>query len=192
MQTRRGCGHRSGSAGENGLIAFPVHRFIAAPNVRRQRHVADPLDSAATSSVPRNRNWRSPNVPASDDFRLQRASFKNEPFPDTDFPARFDQGLPEIGRQPMNQQDFDFRLEKVPLRGAFAWAFGPHTLALREQPGGNHASVVDDNQLVAPQDFRKLGKLAILVAARTLSRTSIREASRSQQGLLGDELGGSS
>ena len=88
----------------------------------------------------------------------------------------------------MNQQDFDLRLQKTLLCRAFAWAFGAHPLPVREQPRGNHSSVVDNDELVASQDFRELRKLMIFVAARDSVDNQHPRGFPIRQRLLGDQL----
>ncbi len=71
MQPRRRCRHRSAFARKYRLISFPIRRPIRTLDIRRQRHVPQPLDRRVNVLIAEKPYGPLPALAVSHDFRRE-------------------------------------------------------------------------------------------------------------------------
>lgn len=155
VQAGGGCRHRAGCRRVDGLIPLAIVAGVRPLDVRRQRDVADRVDRrldrrAGCRAQP---NDAPPEEAALDHFTLQRGAFPLEPDlrAGAQLLSRVHQRVPQLaGRIAVH----------VPEQQAFDRSARGHATA--EQPGGNHAGVVDDQQVARAQVTGQRGDDAVL------------------------------
>ncbi len=96
------------------------------------------------------------------DFRFKLAIAERDPLPDRYFSTRLHQRFPSLRSERANQQNFDFTAQMLrALWVAFAGQRGVNPLSPAEEARGQHASVIQNDELVAAQQFRQIPELPV-------------------------------
>src|ERR1700735_781700 len=94
---------------------------------------------------------------------FQLAIAENDAFADGNLSSRPHQGLPKGGFDLPHQQDFDRSAQVLVASSTVSSRLlGTNTHTSSEQPGRKHSRIVENNKLIAAEDFREIAKLAIL------------------------------
>jgi len=177
---RRGC-YRSSSLGVDGLVPITVcHPVIFAMNVRRKRDVSNALDAGKKIVDRGESDAPLAKTPAGYDLGVQfgwgvgwrtRWSVKVEFFPDADLPPGPYQALPlnRIISHLACQQYFDPPAEKISCRRITrAHGLGAPPAPVAVEPGPEHPSIVQDQEIVRPQQVGEFAKTPILPTLRPI------------------------
>ena len=206
VQTGGRRGHRSALPGVDRLVAVAVVRRVFAPNVGRERDVADVLDGGeeVVEVLPDRRWGLSPHVlgreadvafaefSTGDDFCLQFVVFsEKQMLANRDLPSGPDQALPliGIGLQLAGQEDFNAPAKKVARCGIMRTEnLRLKTSAAAIQTRGKHPGVVEDDEVVGAEQVREIAELTIRKSARCGGKVKKARRCTVGEGLLGDQF----
>lgn len=149
----------------DGLIAFVVEGSIGARDVGWQGHMADLVEEL--KEVVNRSKAEAPfsEFTAGDDFRQQHWRFaEGNALSHGDFSTGADQAFPFVGifAELPGEQNFDSAVQKIAGCGVVG------TERLRLEPAatsvkasGKYASVVEDYQVIGPEELGKLAKMHV-------------------------------
>jgi len=178
MQPRRRSRHRPPLLRIHRLIPLPIPQRIRPRNIRRQRHMPNPLDQRKEVVHRRKSNPPLPKLPAPNHLSLQFILLpKEQPLPHPNLPPRPRQTFPLI-RLPQNlprKQNLNppgrsrigvphpcrvFRDRVGVLISILTFTYSPPAPPPK-QPRRKHSRIVKHHQIVRPQPLRKLAKLPV-------------------------------
>ena len=152
MQSRGRRRHGPAHLGVDGLISGAVASLVAALNVRRQRHVAQPVEGFFNRSRACPQSHPAQSVFASaQNFRFQLAVAKHQHFPRSHLAPGMDQPLPDVFAFLPGQQEFGFPGQESALGGIIL----SHRLRRdspppAQQAGREDLGVVENQQIIRP------------------------------------------
>lgn len=203
MKTGGGSGDRSALAGIDGLIAVAVGGGILAGNIGWEGDVADALDDGKevveglagfARLSPHVRGSETDvalaEVSARDDFGMELIVLtEKEVLADGDLASGTDEAFPVVRILPelAGQKDLDASVKEVP-RSRIMWAegLGFKTCAAAIEAGGEHAGIVEDDEVAGPEEIGEFAKLAALEGASLSREVQKTGGSAVRKRLLGD------
>jgi hypothetical protein len=190
MEASRGGGHCARAPGVDGLVALAIGCFVGTIDVGRKRDVPETLQVFLDGKriMRREADRANSQFAARKNLTFEFTSSKLYSLAYLHFLARADQGFPNIA--------FEFSGEKYfHVSGqVFADCFTRGLLrvnaeAFAEEPGGNYACVVEDDQLLTSEEVGKPREVRVLeLTARALDDEQARGVPAVQRA-LGDQFG---
>lgn len=165
MESRRGRRYRPRRSGENRLVTLAIRRLVLAMDIRRQRYMAQALESAGQIRGVRKSNPPLTEFAPADHLRLQFPFSEYHPFAHAHLPAGANQRVPHPGLEFARQQHLNRRAKKFPPL-APRRTLRAHPGPAAEQARGNHPGVVQHHQFVAAQEIRQFAKRPVLPRSR--------------------------
>src|ERR1700733_5306506 len=152
VETGSGSGRGTGLACEHGLVAVAIFGTFMAVNVRRQWHVADPVEDSVELRRRRKTESSFAELPGGENLGLEKrlhlaGSVEEQAFARLNLAAGADQSRPVVLRNLLGQQHLDA-------------ARGIRRVALGVQPGSGgvetsrkDAAVIEDQQVIRTQNL---------------------------------------
>src|SRR5271155_3953040 len=172
VQTRRGRGYGASLPRVDGLVALAVGGLVGTLDVRRQGNVAEAAERFVETGFRGEAQDAQAKFAAAFgygfEFRLAilGALAENNFFAHRDFPAGAHQSFPCVWRELAHEQDLDGRFQVLVARRVMdSRRLGVNSHATAEQPCGQDASVVEDDQFIAAQQIRKFAEVAVVPRA---------------------------
>ena len=192
VQARRRRGHRAGRLGVDRLILLAIFGCVGAVDVRRQRNVPDAVEDGEEIVDRIEAQMALAERPAPDDLgcqfvrRFVRIAAEIDALAQAELAAGMHQRLPFQRRsgELFRQQHLDFAAQKISCGRIFLrQPLRARAAAMSVQPRRQHLGIVEDQQIVGPQQLGKVAKLPVRQDSSLRVRTcSRREAARSASG----------